>query len=154
MESTGSIDIEKDDSLTIVGLSHEGKVTYNLVDNEGAFKDTGLSCIKRLRNNKNNFISDMYKSQNYLSIKYLFDDKIIYSTKEQLQNNSNITTFEAIVNIIENDNKVQNLFILDVDEDVLIIRTEETGPEFIALDYKDLASIKLFIEEYSLDCEL
>jgi len=153
MESTGSFEMEKSE-LSIVGLSSKGKVTYNLVENEGSFCETGIACIRRLRKDRNGFISDMYKSQNYLGIKYLFDDKIIYTTKEQLVDNSNVTSFEAIFNLFENDLKIQNLYILDIEENLLIIRTEETGTEFIALDYKDLHSIKKFVDEYDLNCSL
>jgi len=154
MESTGSLEIEKESSLSIVGISNKGKVTFNLVDNEGSFSETGIACIRRLRKDKNGFIADMYKSQNYLSIKYLFDDEIIYSTKEQLTDNSNVTSFDALFNLFEQDNKIHNLYIFDIEEDVLIIRTEETPSEFIALDYRDLASIKKFIEDYELNCSL
>ncbi len=149
------LEIQEKEKLTLIGISRNGEITYNLVENEVQFKDTGLSIIRRLRSNKNQFIADMYISQNYLSISRLFDDKIIYSTDEQLVNNSNITDYESIINFLEDGEiLIENMYIYDIETDVLVIRTEETDNEFLSLDYKDLASIKKFVKEHNIRCRI
>ena len=155
MKSTLDTEVQEKDNLTIVGISSNGKITYNIVDNEPSFSDTGISVIRRLRRDKNQFIADMYISQSYLSIKYLFDTEIIYSTQEKLQNNTNVTNFDILLSYIEDDNLVKNVYVYDIEEDVLIIKLQELKSDnFLALDYKDLHSIKEFIDENNLDTHL
>ena len=149
------LELQEPERLTIIGISNSGKITYNLVENEGSFKDTGLSVIRRLRDNRNQFIADMYISQNYLSISRFFDTEIIYSTDEMLKDNSNITDYDSIVNFLEDDDiLIENMYIYDIETDVLIIRIDETDYEFLALDYKDLQSIQKFINTNNIKCRL
>jgi hypothetical protein len=97
----------------------------------------------------------MYVSQSYLSIKYLFDTEIIYSTQEKLQNNTNVTNFDRLLLLIEEDNLIENIYVYDIEEDILITKLQElNNNKFIALDYKDLSSIKEFIEENDLETHL
>jgi hypothetical protein len=154
MKSVLDTELQEKDALTIVGISSNGKITYNIVDNEGSFSNTGISIIRRLRQDKNQFIADMYVSQSYLSIKYLFDTKIIYSTQEKLQNNTNVTNFDRLLSLIEEENLIENIYIYDIEEDILITKLQELDNKFIALDYKDLSSIKEFIEENDLETHL
>jgi len=153
MKSTLDTEVQHKDNLTLVGISSNGKVTYNIVDNEGLFSETGISIIKRLRKDKNKFIADMYISQSYLSIKYLLDTEIIYSTQEKLQDNTNITDYDKIINLFEVDNMIDNVYIYDLETDVLVI-SDRISNKFIALDYKDLASIKKFIDENNIKANL
>jgi len=149
------LDVQDKENFTLIGVSRNGEITYNLVENETDFKNTGLSVIRRLRDDKNQFIADMYIAQNYLSIDRIFDDNIIYSTKEKLKDNTNITTYENIIELLKNEeNLIDSMYIYDISEDVLIIKIAEIKDienDFIGINYKDLSSVKRFIEEYDID---
>lgn len=138
---------KKEVKLTIIGISHKNKIIYNIVDNEGNFEYTGISIIKWLRNNKNMFISKMYEAQSYISIKFIFDDRIILNN-EKLINNTNETTYNKIVALLEdNNNLVKNVYIFNTDEDLLVFNTEDTGSKFLAIDYKSLDDINSFMKK-------
>lgn len=136
---------EKDTGLSIIGVTHKGTVTYNLLQEEGAFLDTGISILKFLRTNKNNFISEIYRAQSFESIMYVLDDKfVLVQMKNSGSDEDNVCTFKELHALFYDSNLIKNLYIYDQEADLLVFNTVDTGGKFIALDYKNSNDIRSF----------
>ena len=125
-----------------VGVVFSNKIIYNVVENEGEFEYTGMSVIQFLKNDKNKFISLLMESQSYDSIKYLFDDKMVFGDGYD-KSNSNYESFEDIYHLMKNSEIFEYFYIYDMSNDTLIVKIPESG--IIGLDYKNSKDIRKFI---------
>lgn len=134
-------DIKESKELALVGVLLGSKVVYNIVGNDGEFNQTGRSVISLLNNHNNYFISKIVMSQSYESIKYIFDDNIVFG--EMLEhNNKNIDTMDTILKY-----DTEFVYIYDIENDLLLIKLPER--ELIALDYKNSKDVRNFIRDFT-----
>lgn len=123
---------------SIVGISINNRVFYNVLIEEPEFSNTGLAIIEYLKTNKNKFISEIIKSQSYLEIDYIYDDVVVFG---ELLDNSNENS-DTLDNIILNHNKLDYMYIYDYTSDLLLVKTPTTDPE--ALDYNSVEDVREF----------
>lgn len=132
-------DVKEIQEYALVGVLLGNKVIYNIVDNDVHFNETGRSIISLLNNNNNYFISEIIKSQSYNSIKYIFDDKIVFG-EHYSHNNKNIDTLDLILKI-----DINYIYIYDIENDLLLIK--QPRKNLIALDYKISSDVRNFIRD-------
>lgn len=130
-------DVKEIQEYALVGVLLGNKVIYNVVNNDVHFNETGRSIISLLNNNNNYFISEIIKSQSYNSIKYIFDDKIVFG-EHYSHNNKNIDTLDLILKI-----DINYIYIYDIENDLLLIK--QPRKKLIALDYKISSDVRNFI---------
>jgi|SaaInl8_200m_RNA_FD_contig_31_1233686_length_2218_multi_7_in_0_out_0_4 hypothetical protein len=127
----------------LVGVMIQDKVIYNTVDRDGEFFNTGMSMINFLKHDTNKFVALMFESQNYESIKAIYDDEFVFG--EPLNNqNRNIDSFQEIHKLMENDTLFDHFYILDLLNNTLIAKIPEQE-DVIALDYRYANDIREFI---------
>lgn len=132
-------DVKEIQEYALVGVLLGNKVIYNVVNNDVHFNETGRSIISLLNNNNNYFISEIIKSQSYNSIKYIFDDKIVFG-EPYFHNNKNIDTLDLILKI-----EIDYIYIYDIENDLLLIK--QPRKKLIALDYKISSDVRNFIRD-------
>lgn len=132
-------DVKEIQEYALVGVLLGNKVIYNVVNNDVHFNETGRSIISLLNNNNNYFISEIIKSQSYNSIKYIFDDKIVFG-EPYSHNNKNIDTLDLILKI-----EIDYIYIYDIENDLLLIK--QPRKKLIALDYKISSDVRNFIRD-------
>lgn len=117
----------------LVGVAFHDKVIFNIVENDGEFFNTGLSIVHHLKNDKNKFMAKIIESQSYNSIRYIFDDKMCFSSFYS-KDNQNKESYEDILHIINDENGYEHFYIFDVESNTLIIKIPQIDKIF-ALDY-------------------
>lgn len=127
-----------------VGFSIGDKVIFNIVEREGEFDYTGMSIIHSLKRNKNKFVSKIFQSQSYETIKEVFDDKIVFG-KFSTTENMNMEAFQRVYDMMVNNNDGY-FYIYNAMEDILIVKTPDIQ-EPIGLNYRNSSDIRNFINK-------
>ena len=138
----------KNYGCAFVGVAFYDRVIYNVVLNDSEFKYTGLSIISLLKKHKNKFIANLIESQSYNSIKYIFDDKMIFDEFFDITN-ENREKYKNILNFMKEDNIYGHFYIYDLENDKLIVKTPNMDNP-VALDYNDEISTREFMINYEL----
>lgn len=128
-------------SQAFVGVSLSSKIIYNVLENEIEFKLSGISIINQLNKNPNEFMGKVIESQNYDSIKFIYDNNIIFGDFFNY-NNENIETFDNVYTLMQESKDYEYFYIYDNEQKVLIVKTPYT--DIIALDYKNIFDVQNF----------
>lgn len=135
------IDLIESDEYAVVGVLIDRTVIYNIIERETEFIHTGLSIINYLKHDKNKFVSDIINSQSYESIKYVFDDRMLFNNILDAEN-TNIERYNAIQENLKNEFNV--IYIYDYLNDLLITTHDK---KYIAIDYKNQSDVRNFINK-------
>ena len=133
-------DVKEHDEQAFVGVAFNAKVIFSILDYDVEFLKSGLSIIQHLKTNKNEFIARIIASQSYDSIKYIFDDEIIFSEFYDITN-ENVESFSDVMTLITNNNNYNYFYIYDYESDSMIIKIPEI-PSIISIDYKDPSQVR------------
>ena len=133
-------DVKEHDDQAFIGVAFNSKVIFSVLEHDVDFLKSGLSIIQHLKHDKNKFIARIIESQSYDSIKYIFDDEIIFSEFYDITN-ENSEPFTDVMNLVNNENEYHYFYIYDYDSDTLIIKIPDI-PSVILIDYKDTSQVR------------
>lgn len=137
-----AIDIKEN---AFIGVIFHDKVIFNVLMNDVDFLNTGLSIIHHLKRDRNKFIAKIIESQSYESIKYIFDDKIIFNELYDL-NNQNTESFQDVMRLVQEQNNYDYFYMLDTNSNTLLIKVP-TINEIFALDYTNSSDVREVINK-------
>lgn len=131
----------------IIGVSFKDKAFILDVEKEVSLDETGSAIIHWLNRDKTSFVSEIFKFQKEGTVKTVLLDKIIPSENIELDIEFNEI---SILELERNINSVEFVYIYNVDNDLLMIKTPEL-PELLALTYNCLDDVELYFEEHNLE---
>jgi len=127
------LEVQEYSKPALIGVIFTNRVIYNIVEEDTDFNNTGLCLIEYINRNKTEFVYNMIKAQLYDSIKYILNDKIVFSEFYDL-NNENRVTLKEMMNLINKDNVYEYFYFLDLESNSIIIKVPELD-KIYALDY-------------------
>ena len=135
------------DEQCLLCLYDNGKVYYIIVQREPELKNTGLSIINRILNDRHKFIGDFYSTQSYFSLIYI-DDDTIKVDKSFGGSNRNELTIKELDNYLI-DEIYPYIYVYDVEKDSLIIK--EPNKDLYHLDFYDRSKVEQFVSKIKKD---
>jgi hypothetical protein len=132
-------DLEKDD-FGLIALFDNNKIYYTIVERDPEVQNTGISIIKRILQDRNKFIGDIYSVQSYFGIKYI-DDTNIKTNEKLFGSDRNELTIEELDNFIDNEH-YRYIYVYNVEKNSLLIK--EPMLDVFELSFYD----KSVVEDY------